>query len=113
MNINNQIGIEKTLRDEMVYNYIFKHGLLECIKNNNVLNWGIIDEKTKRQNKEYLKNGAGILESEYKTTIGNITIYTDIKKVIFWFLKRTKQKKTAHLVAQTSGKCKAHTNTKK
>ena len=66
---------------------------LECIKNNNVLNWGIIDEKTKWQNKEYLKNGAGILESEYKTTIGNITIYTDIKKGDILVFKTDKAKK--------------------
>lgn len=92
MNVNSQIGIEKTLRDEMVYNYVFKHELLECIKNNNVLNWGIVDGKIKKQNKEYLKSGAGILESEYETTIGNITIYTDIKKGDILVLKTGKTK---------------------
>ena len=49
-------------------------------------------EKTKRQNKEYLKNGAGILESEYKTTMGNITIYTDIKKGDILVFKTDKTK---------------------
>lgn len=92
MNVNNRIGIEKTLRDEIIDNYTFKYELLECIKNNNVLNWGIIDEKTKRQNKECLKNGAGILESEYKTTMGNITIYTDIKKGDILIFKTNKTK---------------------
>ena len=50
-------------------------------------------EKTKRQNKEYLKNGAGILESEYKTTMGNIMIYTDIKKGDILIFKTNKTKK--------------------
>lgn len=80
MNANNEIGIETILMDEIVDNYVFKYELIDCIKKNNLRNWGIIDAETRKKNNQNLKNGDEILESEYITSIGNITIYTDVKK---------------------------------
>lgn len=92
MNANKEIGIEKILRDELIDNYIFRYELFECLKKNKCLNWGIINKKVKKVNLEELKKGAGTLEAEYSTSIGNITIYTDIKKGDIIVLKTDKTK---------------------
>lgn len=80
MNTNSEIGIESALRDEILDNYIFKCELLECIKKNNLMDWGDIDDDTRKSNNQSLKKRNGILMARYTTCIGNITIYTDVKK---------------------------------
>ncbi|MGN1044024.1 MAG: hypothetical protein ACI4PR_04410 [Acutalibacteraceae bacterium] len=92
MNLDKEIGIEKILRDELIDNYIFRYELFECLKKSKCLNWGIINEKIKKSNLEELKKGVGILEAEYATSIGNITIYTDIEKGDVIVLKSDKIK---------------------
>lgn len=92
MDTPKEIGIQKILRDKLIENYVFRYELFECLKKNECLNWGIIDEKIKKSNIENFKNGTGILKSEYKTTIGNITIYTDIEKGDVMVLKSDKIK---------------------
>ena len=92
MDAHKEIGIEKILRDELIDNYIFRYELFECLKKNKCLNWGIINKKIHKINFEELKRGAGTLEAEYKTSIGNITIYTDIEKGDVIVLKTDKIK---------------------
>ena len=92
MDTHKEIGIEKILRDELIDNYIFRYELFECLKKSKCLNWGIINEKIKKSNLENFKNGDGVLEAEYSTSIGNITIYTDIEKGDVMVLKSDKIK---------------------
>lgn len=92
MDTHKEIGIEKILRDELIDNYIFRYELFECLKKNKCLDWGSINKKIEKINLENFKNGDGVLEAEYSTSIGNITIYTDIEKGDVMVLKSDKIK---------------------
>lgn len=94
MNANSQIAIERILKDEIIDNKVFKYELINCIKKNNLRDWGIIDDGTKKKNIESLNHGAGILEAEYITCIGKITIYKDISKgdILIFKTEKTKVK---------------------
>ena len=55
-------------------------------------NYNILNKKIEKINLENFKNGDGVLEAEYSTSIGNITIYADIEKGDIIVLKSDKIK---------------------